>query len=187
MQHAEALRKPGETAYYGLSCGQGEERCTRLLCGVLCSRPSRAGLLPHWRFRSRLAAKTERLRQLRTLRRIVRSDERVVALEVEGGAIFGRRQMMFGPQVTLQSFELLSAAQANNRVGRDGFFDRNGRLPFLVLSVAGGEGDGIAATAKASFDGFDHRGEVGGADAVVGEVGGQDLRDERFVIGFGHD
>ena len=49
------------------------------------------------------------------------------------------------------------------------------------------ERERFAAAPEASFNGFDHRRQVGGADAVVGEVRGQDLRDERFVIGFGHD
>src|SRR5271165_3456933 len=97
------------------SCGAGRrECCARLLCGALCSHPSRAGLLSRGRFRSRLAAKTERLRQLGTFRRIVRRDERMVALEVEGGAIFPRSHIVCARQVTLQRFEFLPAAQANN-------------------------------------------------------------------------
>ncbi len=36
-----------------------------------------------------------------------------------------------------------------------------------VLSVAGSERDGFAAAAKASFDSFDHRGEVGGQGCLV--------------------
>jgi hypothetical protein len=90
MQHAETPRKPTPCILAPLEAGP-QERCARLLGGVLGSRPSRAGLLPRGRFRSRLAAKTERLRQLGTLCCIVRRDERMVALEVEGGAIFGRR------------------------------------------------------------------------------------------------
>lgn len=82
---------------------------------LLCRRPSRAGFFRRRRFRADLAPEAEGLRQLGTLRRIVRRDDRMIALEVEGGAIFGKRQMMCRRDVTLERFELLGLNRGRRR------------------------------------------------------------------------
>jgi hypothetical protein len=84
--------------------------CNASCCGCRLLACTLGGRLLRRSFHAFLTTKAKRLSQARPLCRVIRRNNRIIALQAEGGAILARAQLMGRLQVPPESLEFLSAA-----------------------------------------------------------------------------
>src|SRR3974390_1545913 len=118
------------------------------------------------------------LGELRTRRGVVRRDHRIVGRQIPFLAVGLRRHAVLRAQVALERFELLAVFEADDVVGRDRALDRHCGLGRLRRRLA------VAARhpRERRVHLADQRRQVAGRDAVVADIGRDDLGGQRDVV-----